>query len=126
MAIARVGAHFPAYSMASGKVLLAQLPPNELRRRLPARLEPTLEGGLKTRDQLLGELEVVRATGVGYEREELRHGICAAAVAVTDIDGSSASIAVPMPAARFNESAATVAAALLDLRDEIQERLQSV
>ena len=26
MAIARVGAHFPAYSLASGKVLLAQLP----------------------------------------------------------------------------------------------------
>jgi IclR family acetate operon transcriptional repressor len=126
MAIARVGAHFPAYSMASGKVLLAQLPPDELRRRLPARLEPTLEGGPKTRDQLLAELAVVRDTGVGYEREELRHGICAAAVAVTDIDGSSASIAVPMPAARFNESAATVAAALLGLRDEIQERLQSV
>jgi len=107
-------------------VLLAQLSPDELRRRLPARLEPTLEGRPKTRDELLRELEVVRATGLGYEREELRHGICAAAVAVTDVDGSSASIAVPMPAARFTESAEIVAAALLGLRDEIQARLESV
>ena len=126
MAIARVGAHFPAYCMASGKVLLAQLPPDELQRRLPSRLEPTLEGRSKTRAELLGELEAVRATGLGYERQELRLGICAAAVAVTDIDGSAASIAVPMPASRFNESVETVAAALLSLRDEIQARLESV
>ena len=57
--------------------------------------------------------------------EELRHGICAAAVAVTDIDGSSASIAVPMPAARFTESAEIVAAALLGLRDRDKARLES-
>jgi len=126
MAIARVGAHFPAYSMASGKVLLALLPPDELRRRLPSRLAPSLEGRSKTRAELLRELQKVRATGLGYEREELRHGICATAVAVTDIDGSSASIAVPMPATRFNESVETVAAALLGLRDEIKARLESV
>jgi len=44
---------------------------------------------------------------------------------VTDIDGSAASIAVPMPASRFNESVETVAATLLSLRDEIQARLES-
>jgi len=126
MAIARVGAHFPAYSMASGKVLLAQLPADELHRRLPSRLAPTVVGRPKTRAALLHELQIVRATGLGYEREELRHGICAAAVAVTDIDGSSASIAVPMPATRFSESAELVAAALLGLRDTIQARLESV
>ncbi len=120
MAIARVGAHFPAHSMASGKVLLAQLPAEELRRRLPERLEPALGGAPKTREALARELEEVRATGLGIEREELRHGICAVAVAVTDVDGRSASIAVPMPAARFYEDEAAVAAKLLALRDEIQ------
>jgi IclR family acetate operon transcriptional repressor len=123
MAIARVGARFPAYSMASGKVLLAQLPPEELREHLPARLEPTLEGGPKSREQLIRELEDVRATGLGYEREELRHGICAVAVAVTDGGGSAASIAVPMPTARFHQSEKKVMAALLGLRDEIQATL---
>jgi DNA-binding IclR family transcriptional regulator len=120
MAIARVGARFPAYSMASGKVLLAQLAPEELRKHLPARLEPTLEGGRKSREQLLKELDEVRVTGLGYEREELRHGICAVAVAVDDLDGSAASIAVPMPEARFSQSEERVSAALLDLRDEVR------
>jgi DNA-binding IclR family transcriptional regulator len=123
MAIARVGSHFPAYSMASGKVLLARLPDDEVRRRLPPRLEPTLEGRPKSREALLRELDEVRATGLGHEREELRHGICAVAVAVSDLDGNAASLAVPMPASRFYESESEVSAALLDLREEIQDRL---
>ena len=59
----------------------------------------------------------MRATGLGYEREEMRHGICAVAVAVTDVDGRAASVAVPMPTARFAESEEHVAARLLELRD---------
>jgi DNA-binding IclR family transcriptional regulator len=126
MAIARVGSHFPAYSMASGKVLLALLPIDELRRQLPPRLKPTLEGRPKTREALLRELEEVRATGLGYEREELRRGICAIAVAITDIDGGAASIAVPMPTSRFEESREQVASALLRVRDEIKRTLHRV
>lgn len=123
MAIARVGAHFPAYSMASGKVLLAQLSRDDLLRRLPRTFEPRLGGRPSTREVLLRELEDVRASGLGYEREEMRHGICAVAVAVNDIDGRSASIAVPMPTARFQEDEERVSARLLELRDEIQARL---
>ncbi len=126
MAIARVGAHFPAYSMASGKVLLAQLPIEELRRRLPARLEPMPEGRRVSRQTLLRELEDVRTSGLGYEREELRPGISAVAVAVRDADGRAASIAVPMPASRFEANEEAVVAALLRLRDEIQRELGNV
>jgi DNA-binding IclR family transcriptional regulator len=123
MAIARVGAQFPAYTMASGKVLLAQLPREEILRRLPRRLEPTLDGRQRTRESLLRELEEARATGLGYEREEMRHGICGVAVAITDVDGRSASIAVPMPTARFEESEARVAALLLELKQTTEARL---
>jgi len=123
MAIARVGAHFPAASMASGKVLLARLPDDELRRLLPEWLAPPLEGHAKSRDDLIRELAQVRATGLGFEREELRHGICAVAVAVADADGRAASIAVPMPTARFNVAEGDVSAALLRLRDEIKAEL---
>lgn len=126
MAIARVGAHFPAYSMASGKVLLAQLPIDELRSRLPASLEPTPEGRRISRQTLLRELEDVRTSGLGYEREELRPGISAVAVAVRDADGRAASIAVPMPASRFEANEEAVVAALLRLRDEIQRELGNV
>jgi DNA-binding IclR family transcriptional regulator len=124
MAIARVGVHFPAYSMASGKVLLAQLSADDLRQRLPRKLGPTLDGKPKSQQELLRELENVRSSGLGYEQEELRRGICAVAVAVTDVDGRAASIAVPMPAARFHESHEAVADALLSLRDEIQSKLR--
>jgi len=123
MAIARVGAHFPAYTLASGKALLACLPREEVLRRLPRRLEPTLGGRPRTREALLRELTEVRATGLAYEREEMRHGICAVAVAVTDVDGRSASIAVPMPAARFAEAEERVAAELVTLRDRTEARL---
>ena len=123
MAIARVGAHFPAYTLASGKALLARLPREEILRRLPRRLEPTLGGRPRTREALLRELAEVRATGLAYEREEMRHGICAVAVAVTDVDGRSASIAVPMPAARFAEAEERVAAELTLLRDQTETRL---
>ncbi len=120
MAIARVGVHFPAYRMASGKVLLAQMPDEELLRRLPEVLEPTEEAPPKSREAFLDELEEVRHTGLGYEREELRHGICAVAVAVTDLDGRTASIAVPMPTSRFAAGEEVVAEALLQLREEIR------
>jgi DNA-binding IclR family transcriptional regulator len=123
MAIARVGAHFPAYTLASGKALLARLPREEVLRRLPRRLEPTLGGRPRTRETLLRELTEVRASGLAFEREEMRHGICAVAVAVTDVDGRSASIAVPMPAARFAEGEQRVAAELVMLRDQTEARL---
>jgi DNA-binding IclR family transcriptional regulator len=66
----------------------------------------------------------VRASGLGFEREEMRHGICAVAVAVTDVDGRAASVAVPMPTARFVESEQQVAARLLELRDSTEARLR--
>ncbi len=124
MAIARVGANFPAYSLASGKVLLAQLPREEVLRRLPRRLEPALDGRPRTREALLQELEEVRAAGLGYEREEMRHGICAVAVAITDVDGRAASVAVPMPTARFQESEGLVAARLTELKETTEARLR--
>ena len=101
----------------------AQLPREDVLRRLPRRLEPTLGGRPRTRESLLRELDEVRATGLGYEREEMRHGICAVAVAVTDVDGRAASIAVPMPAARFEESQERVAALLLELKRTTEARL---
>lgn len=124
MAIARVGAHFPAYTLASGKALLAQLPRDDMLRRLPRRLEPALGGEPRMRERLLHELDEVGATGLAFEREEMRHGICAIAVAVRDVDGRAASVAVPMPASRFAEGETEVAARLLDLRDTIEARLR--
>ena len=103
MVVSRVGARFPAYCTANGKALLAQLPADEVKRRLPKRLETPAKHTPISRKELFAELEAVRETGLAYDCEEHRAGICGVGVAVIDIDGSSASISVPMPAARFHE-----------------------
>ena len=125
MVVSRVGARFPAHCTANGKALLAQLSAEEIKRRLPQRLETPARHTPVNRKSLLAELEEVRATGLAYDCEEHRAGICSVGVAITDIDGSSASISVPMPAARFHEDPDTVAAALVRVRDEVQIALQN-
>ena len=125
MVVSRVGARFPAFCTANGKALLAQLPADEIKRRLPKRMETPARHTTVNRRELLAELDQVRATGLAYDCEEHRAGICGVGVAITDIDGSSASISVPMPAARFHEDPETVAAALLRVRDEVQIALQN-
>lgn len=125
MVVSHVGARFPAHCTANGKALLAQLPLEEVKQRLPKRLETPARHMPISRKELLAELEQVRATGLAYDREEHRPGICAVGVAITDVDGSTASISVPMPAARFHEDPDIVAAALVRVRDEVQVALRS-
>jgi DNA-binding IclR family transcriptional regulator len=125
MVVSRVGARFPAYCTANGKALLAQLPENEVKRRLPKRLEAPATHRQISRKELFAELDEVRRTGLAFDCEEHHAGICGVGVALVDIDGSIASISVPMPAARFHEDPDTVAAALLRLRDEVQVALHN-
>ncbi len=124
MVVSRVGVRFPAFCTASGKVLLAQLPREDLKRRLPKKLETPAQHRPVLRDHLLSEIEEVRRTGLGYDCEEHHVGICGAAVAITDIDGSAAALSVPMPAARFRADCDAVSATLLRVRAEIQIALQ--
>lgn len=126
MVVSHVGARFPAFCTANGKALLAQLPPDELRRRLPRRLETPSQHRPVARDDLLRELDEVRRTGIGIDREEHHTGICGIGVVISDLDGSMAAITVPMPASRFDADADDVAEALLRVRDELQVALQSM
>ena len=89
-ALARVETkrRFPAYCTANGKALLAQLPPR--RDQAPAAQAPREPGdaySLVNRKDLFAELEMVRTTGLAYDREEHHAGICGVGVAITDIDG---------------------------------------
>jgi len=125
MVVSRVGARFPAYCTANGKALLAQLSDEEVKLRMPKRMEAVATHTPISRRDLLVELEQIRRTGLAYDCEQHHTGICGIGVAVTDIDGSIASISVPMPAARFHEDPDTVAGALLRLRDEVQVALHN-
>ena len=88
MVVSQVGARFPAYCTANGKALLAQLPPDEVKRRLPKRLDIPARHTQVNRRDLFAELETVRATGLAFDREEHHAGICGVGVVITDIDGS--------------------------------------
>jgi DNA-binding IclR family transcriptional regulator len=125
MVVSRVGARFPAWCTANGKALLAELPADDVKRRLPKRLETPGKHTLVSRKDLFAELQEVRDSGLAFDCEEHHAGICGVGVAVRDIDGGLASISVPMPAARFHEDPDTVVAALLRVRDEVQIALRS-
>ena len=85
----RVGDVQPAHATAAGKVWLAQLAPNELdeylgSQELVKRTEQTITGRAALRE----EIERVRRSGVGFNRQESANWVFAVAVPVITPDGS--------------------------------------
>ena len=101
-----VGLSAPAHCSATGKAILAFLPPEALERALPARL-PRYTGATVTDRAALGrELAQVRRAGWARNREEWREGVCAAAVPLRDGGGAAiASLSVTVPTSRFTSEA---------------------
>jgi len=88
----------PLHCTAAGKVLLAYLPPDELERTLPPRLERLTPHTITDIDDLLQELEQVRQQGYAFAREELEEGLNAVAAPIYDHTGhvpSSVNVAGP-------------------------------
>src|SRR5207248_5209512 len=77
------GSRLPAYCTSMGKVLLADLPPDELAEVLePIQLVDRGPNTITTRAALLAELGRVRARGVALNNEELAYGLRSIAVPV--------------------------------------------
>jgi DNA-binding IclR family transcriptional regulator len=96
-----VGDLFPTYCTAPGKVLLAQLGPRALRLALPKRLLKFTDHTITSMAGLEGELEGVRETGLGFDREEHSERICAVAALVADALGGLAGLTIAVPSERF-------------------------
>lgn len=80
-----VGTRFPAYATSMGRVLLAGLPPAELRAYLDeAEIEPLTPRGLGTAEELLAVLDTVRAQGWCLLDQELELGLMSVAAPVYD------------------------------------------
>jgi DNA-binding IclR family transcriptional regulator len=122
-AVSVVGAAFPAYSTASGKVLLAQLSDVQLAALLPVTFERLTPNTIVTRDELLAELEEVRETGFGIDREEHELGVRAISRVVRDGAGNCAAITVPMPTASFDSREVEIAQVLRESTDLIDRAL---
>ncbi len=99
---ARPGQRLPAHSTASGKALLAFVPPQDLERLLSGELARYTESTLTTREALLKDLEATRQRGYAVSFQEHEAGINAVAAPVLDMRGHPiAAVAVAGPAFRL-------------------------
>jgi len=100
-----LGERLPGHASAVGKAILAWLGPSELHELFPS---PELPAFTEKTITSLGALEAhlrgVRESAVAFNLEEMFVGICAAASAIVDRDGSPrAGISITAPTMRFME-----------------------
>jgi DNA-binding IclR family transcriptional regulator len=95
----RVGSRLPAHATGVGKVLLAALPDEEVRRRLGGvELETYTATTPGTIDELIERLDEIRERGYGTDDEEYTEGVRCVAVPVRDHSGSTvAAMSVSVP-----------------------------
>lgn len=103
----RAGVVRPAHATAIGKLLLAQLPLEQLELLLDRiDLRPFTERTLTDRAALVAELSEVRETGVAHDRRELDDDVVCVAVPVLDFAGRCvAAMGVSGPVWRMEEEA---------------------
>lgn len=100
-----VGLRAPAHCSATGKAILAFLPPAARADILPRHLARHTAATIADRAAFDHELAEVRRLGWAKNREEWREGVCAAAVPVYDSSGAAvASLSVTVPTPRFTQN----------------------
>ncbi len=108
----RIGRAYPAHTTSGGKALLAELKPARLAELYPSETLPRLTPhSLRTRTQLMKELERVRVQGYATNWGESEPDIAAVAVIVRNTFGDPrAAIAVSAPLVRLDEPRAPAVA----------------
>jgi DNA-binding IclR family transcriptional regulator len=97
-----VGSRVPVHCSGMGKAMLAYLPPDEVRRRLRARLRRHTANTIVERSTLIAELEDVRARGFAMDNEEFMEGVRCVAVPVETSPGEVAhAVSLAGPAFRL-------------------------
>jgi DNA-binding IclR family transcriptional regulator len=122
-ALSAVGVSLPAHCTAIGKALLAGLSDEQVERLLPNRLPAETTNTITDRAELLADLELVRASGVAYDREELTIGISAVGAAIRDAGSVVAALSIPVPTARFAGQEERLAEMLLRTCTEVSASL---
>jgi DNA-binding IclR family transcriptional regulator len=106
--VSAVGTRLPAHGTGLGKVLLAGLGDDELRRRLAAaRLERFTDHTITDVDELLSRCRRIREQGYGEDAEEYVVGCRCVAMPVRDgAGGTIAALSVSVPTPRWDEQVA--------------------
>lgn len=93
----------PAHTSATGKLLLAFEPIENIYRLFNKELKPCTENSIRNREQLIIELENIRKMGYAVDNEEGYHGVMGIAVPILDYKGSVlASLSLVSPTLRVN------------------------
>ncbi|MFC4600058.1 IclR family transcriptional regulator [Cohnella hongkongensis] len=98
-----VGTTLPLHATASGKIMLADLTMDELRALYPQdELEKVTDKTISTFQDLIKELNKVRAQGFGYNMGETVDGVHCVAGPIHDADGRAvASVSISIPVVRI-------------------------
>ncbi|BBC31522.1 Beta-ketoadipate pathway transcriptional regulator, PcaR/PcaU/PobR family [Streptomyces graminofaciens] len=98
-----VGTRFPAHVTSVGRVMLAQLPDEEIDARLArVDLSPLTGRTLTSADRIRSELRRVRRQGYAVVDQELEEGLRSVAAPVRDRAGEVvAAVNIPVPAGRY-------------------------
>jgi IclR family KDG regulon transcriptional repressor len=117
----KVGGYLPTHCTASGKVLLAFLPPAALEPILNAPLAAFTEKTITSPDRLREEFKVVRQRGYALNDEEFEVGLRAISAPIWDIDGKPiAALSMPGPASRITpERIPEIAQALVEATEAV-------
>lgn len=115
--VSRVGSRLYAHATGLGKVLLAALPDDEVRRRFSDRHLPRFTPNtLPTVDALCVELARIRERGYATDDEEYTPGIRCVAVPIRDRTGGIvAAMSISVPTFRFSERLRERAVSLLPI-----------
>jgi IclR family KDG regulon transcriptional repressor len=103
--VSKVGSRLSAHATGVGKTLLAQLPDEEVRRRLKGRrlrrYTPSTIVGI---EQLLATLHTIRERGWGTDEEEYVLGCRCVAMPVRGRNGATAAMSVSIPTVRYDDA----------------------
>jgi DNA-binding IclR family transcriptional regulator len=102
-----------AHARASGKLFLAHVPAAERERYLAVHpLTARTPATITDEAALAAELERVRATGLGWDREEFAEGVCCVSAPVLERGAVIATYTLAAPTARFEAGRERFAAAV--------------
>ena len=126
-AVPTVGATYPAYTMSSGKALLATLTDEAIEAQYGAQpLQRLTPHTVATMADLLREVGEIRAGAFAYDREEHALGKSAIGLPVGEHKGVRLAISVVLPSHRFEAKRAAIEAALVACAARCRARLATL
>ncbi len=108
---------FPLHCTANGKAMLALLSDAEVEQKIGDTYTAHTEHARTTLSALLPELHEARLTGLSYDLQEHRPGMCGVGTGFKDAVGNRLALSVSIPGARFDELKTKAETRLLELRN---------